>query len=418
MFTHSQLQELMNDEFKTKELKPFIEKITGKPLGFDMFRPDQAKEGVSAPDQAGKEHFIKWSCLIHFSLINKYYTDELKGKGETKTETETETKTEAKTETETKPKRKLDFTDLGKIFQDIFDQQDQQIDKAQVEQIVKSSIAPIVQKAIADIQPEILIVDKVKQTEFKAKGKVNKKIFKKVMKLAQLNKNIMIVGPAGSGKTHLASQIADAMGRSFTSLSVTAGISESHLTGWLLPIGETETGQSKFIHLDAPFLKAYQEGNAIILLDEMDACDPNVLLTINQALANGGFTVAQRYEEAEIIKGKNVTIIGACNTFGNGADHNYTGRESLDLSTLDRFHMVSMDYDRNLEKELIGKDHALIEWSETIRKRISQNKLNRLFSTRKLLDYYQLIESELFTLEECKEFYFEGWSKDEIAKVA
>ena len=185
----------------------------------------------------------------------------------------------------------------------------------------------------------------------------------------------------------------------------------------MLPIGETKAGHSRFIHLDAPFLKAYEEGNAIILLDEMDACDPNVLLTINQALANGGFTVAQRHEKAYVKRGENVTVIGACNTYGNGADHRYVGREQLDLSTLDRFHTISMDYDRDLEKALIGENHILIEWSANIRKAISRHELNRIFSTRKLLDYYKFIESEQFTLAECKEFYFEGWGKDELAKV-
>ena len=190
------------------------------------------------------------------------------------------------------------------------------------------------------------------------------------------------------------------------------------MTGWFLPIGDN----GRFLFLDAEFLRMYQKGNCVILLDEMDSADPNVLLCINSALSNGGFTVSQRGcdnpEKAHVKRGENVTVISACNTYGNGADHRYVGREQLDLSTLDRFHIVPMDYDINMEKGLIGANHALIEWAKIMRKAISNKRLDRILSTRKIIDYYELMESGLFTIEDCKEMYFEGWTKDEKAKIA
>ena len=43
--------------------------------------------------------------------------------------------------------------------------------------------------------------------------------------------NIMLVGPAGTGKTTLASHAAKAMNRNFACMSMSAGITETHLFG-------------------------------------------------------------------------------------------------------------------------------------------------------------------------------------------
>ena len=406
----NQLINLLKD-FPIKELKKIVELATKKPLGFDMFRPDKAKQGISAPLEAGKDNFINWAVTKYpYDLRNHFKLEE---------ETETETETELQQPKKEIKAKSVDFSNLGKVFEEIFEGIGGSVDKEEVKQIVKELIAPEIARAIKGIQPDLLVIDKVKKIEYKVKGPANKKIIKELILLSQEEApNGMLIGPAGSGKTFIAGQLAEILGRSFTTLSVTEGISESHLTGWLLPVGETTTGQAKFIHLDAPFLKAYEEGNAVILLDEMDACDPNVLLTINQALANGGFTVAQRHEKSYVKRGDNTMIIGACNTFGSGADHKYVGRSQLDLSTLDRFDMFEIDYDKDLEKSLVGADHVVLIWAEQIRKSIKNNNLNRIFSTRKILNYYKKIESGRYDLEACKKLYFVGWSKDEIALAA
>ena len=410
-----QLKNRLN-RYSHKELHNLVIEITGKPLGFDPFRKGYATGGKK------KEDCIKWIATVHPAKMLEYF-DNLDGKKtetdptETDpTETETETKPEIKKDSPVKNKKAVDFSNLQKVFEEIFEQNSQSVDREEVKGIVESLIKPAVKEAVSNIQPQMIVIDKVKKTEYKSEGAVNKIVFERCLKLANQpeNSNGMLVGPAGSGKTHIVGQIAKAMGRNFTTLSVTAGISESHLTGWLLPVGD----DGRFIHLDAPFLEAYENGNSIILLDEMDSADPNVLLCINQALANGGFTVAQRHEKAYVKRGENVTIFGACNTFGNGADHRYVGREQLDLSTLDRFDIIEMDYDKTMERALCGANHAVLEFAENVRKVISRNSLDRIFSTRKVLNYYKKIEGGQYTLDECKEFYFAGWSKDDKALVA
>lgn len=233
----------------------------------------------------------------------------------------------------------------------------------------------------------------------------------RMVKLASRGKNILLIGPAGSGKTHLAGQLAEALGREFGSVSCTAGMSESALGGWLLPLGEG----GKFVHVPARFIELYENGG-VFLLDELDAADPNMLLFINQALANKGFGLPQRHEKPWVTKHPEFVCVGSANTFGRGADMQYVGREALDESTLDRFRigMIHLDYDTALERELAAPE--LCDWAIQVRGRIGDHRLRRTLSTRYLIDATDMLEVG-DTLEQVKAQFFLGWREDELRAI-
>ena len=118
-------------------------------------------------------------------------------------------------------------------------------------------------------------------------------------------------------------------------------MSESQILGRLVPAGEN----GQFVFLSTQFLDAYENGG-VFLFDEIDAADPNVLLVINSALANGHLSVPSRHEKPTAARHPDFICIAAANTFGHGADRQYVGRNQLDESTLDRFRIgtVPMDY--------------------------------------------------------------------------
>ena len=280
------------------------------------------------------------------------------------------------------------------------------IKRDQIEAIVNETV----KKAIAGQPTEKIIVNPATGTEKKIK--TASKYLKEVLSLATIpNVNVCMTGPAGCGKTYLAKQVAEALDYKFVSLSLTAGVSEGHLTGWLLPVGDS----GKFVHIDSPILKAWMEGNSVILLDEMDAADPNTLLVANQMLANGFMYLAQRHLDPEALRGKNCIILAAMNTMGNGADMIYSGREKQDGAALDRFELVEMDYDSTLESKLVPND-LLIEWATKIRKNIKKYKLQRMLSTRRLIRYYNMLANNK-TLSYCENKFFIGWSADEKKKA-
>lgn len=246
-------------------------------------------------------------------------------------------------------------------------------------------------------------------SEYKPAGHVRTE-FAEILTAASVGLNILLVGPAGCGKTHLAHQVAEALGRPFASLSCTAGMSESSLTGWMLP-----SDGGSFEYTPSDFVTMYENGG-VFLFDEVDAADPNTLLLINQALANGSFYLPQRKGATKVTRHADFVCLAAANTFGTGANMTYAGRERLDEATLDRFRAgtVLLDYDKAFERKVVDPD--LLAWGWATRKRITETRLNRVLSTRFLLDATKLLKAGR-TVEQIKATYFVGWKTDEKSKV-
>ena len=232
------------------------------------------------------------------------------------------------------------------------------------------------------------------------------------IRLAAARRNILLVGPAGSGKTHLACQVADALGLAFAHISCSAGMSEGQLTGRLLPVGEG----GRFEYVRSDFVRCYEDGG-VFLFDEIDAADSNTLLVLNSALANGQMALANRPENPVAKKHPDFVAIAAANTFGTGADRQYVGRNQLDESTLDRFRIgqVEMDYDAEVEAALCPDDDLRTRL-QGYREAIRTNRLRRVVSTRFLRDAF-VMKRAGDTDAEIDAALFAGWSADEVRKV-
>ena len=274
---------------------------------------------------------------------------------------------------------------------------------------VRAIVLDEVKKAL-DKTPVVKIeVTRPDGTEWKPEGTVRPE-FQDILVSAQCGLNILLVGPAGCGKTHVAHQVAEALGRDFASISCTAGMSESALQGWMLP-GDG----GAFDYVPSDFVRMYENGG-VFLFDEIDAADPNTLLFVNQALANGSFYLPIRKGASKVQRHADFVCIAAANTFGTGANMTYAGRERLDEATLDRFRAgtVLLDYDTKFERSSV--DAEVLAWGWAIRKRISEVKLSRIMSTRFLLDATKLVKAGR-TLEQIKTTYFTGWKPEERTKV-
>ena len=148
--------------------------------------------------------------------------------------------------------------------------------------------------------------------------------------------NVFLVGPAGSGKTTVAKQVAHSLGLRFHFNG--AIHSEYKLTGFRDAQGR--------VHRTA-FRNAFECGG-VYLFDEIDASQPAALLAFNAALANGMFDFPDRNVQAH----PNFRCIAAANTWGKGATMDYVGRNALDAATMDRFAMLEMRYDASLERRM------------------------------------------------------------------
>lgn len=232
-------------------------------------------------------------------------------------------------------------------------------------------------------------------------------------------RNIYLVGPAGSGKTTLAAQVAEALGLQFASVSASAGMSESALVGRLLPTGDN----GRFEYVTVPFVTLFEQ-SGVFLLDEGDAADANTLLVANSALSNGHLDLVSRFTNPRANRHPNFVFIVAANTYGNGANRLYVGRNQLDAAFLDRFAgaQFELDYDRDLERAIVtaicpDKAEGWLKAAWAIRDSIESVQLRRIWGTRSLMAGAKWLAAGK-TLDKVLAKLFVGWTADERQKVS
>jgi hypothetical protein len=215
-------------------------------------------------------------------------------------------------------------------------------------------------------------------------------------------------------------------------MSVSAGVSESQVFGWLMPMGEGRW-------LGTPFTDAYENGGMYVF-DEADAADPNMRLALNMALENGRVYIAARAAsglDPMILRHKDAHLVLGMNTFdGMGGGSAFTGRAVQDAAGTDRLFMVPVDYDLAYEARLVGLPapaNALpmwtpsapltpgeaphwMTWVQAVRASLQARKSKRFFTTRALKKALAA-RSVGLTKAEVVASLFGGWSETELAAL-
>lgn len=196
-----------------------------------------------------------------------------------------------------------------------------------------------------------------------------------------------IVGPAGNGKTTTCEIALKAQGFEFESLSCTDRTEVVDLVGGTIL---TTNGEE---WVDGIVTRCFREGKAVIL-DELDALDPRVMMCLQNALQDAGPDNTGRYVSTpagRVYPSGKCPILMTMNTVGSGATRQYVGRNRLDSASMDRITILQTGYEN--EVEVLKKRGAIkgrlakkiVTWAETTRKHIDNAGLALVLSPRTLL---------------------------------
>lgn len=267
---------------------------------------------------------------------------------------------------------------------------------------VLENVKPMLHKFIAEtygMLPKTIKVES-KFGEHEVKGMTAQE-FDTALKLVEADIPVFLSGPAGCGKNVMCKQVAQALGLQFYfSNAVT---DEYKMTGFIDANGHYNETQ---------FFEAFTKGG-LFMLDEIDASSPEVLVLLNAAIANKYFNFPTGRYEAH----KDFRLIAAGNTYGTGADAEYTGRYQLDASSLDRFAILDVTYDKNIEENLAGGDKELLKFVWEFRKSVKKSNINFTVSYR-CIERLSKMKDMFDTATAVKLAILRGMEKEDAKMVA
>lgn len=179
------------------------------------------------------------------------------------------------------------------------------------------------------------------------------------------DRNVLLVGPRGSGKTHAAEQVARSLGMAFDAISMSGGTTERAF--W----GSTTIRDGNMAWKPSRFVDMFRTGG-VFLIDELDKADPTVVTALNMATSNGYICPAD--SDARIERHADFIVIAGANALAS--DRAYTGSTRLDASSLDRFAMLRWDYSPAITARVAAEcgDARTADWivrlSDAMRARI------------------------------------------------
>lgn len=218
-------------------------------------------------------------------------------------------------------------------------------------------------------------------------------------------KNLMFVGPAGTGKTQIVFKASETLDKQifYFNLGSTQDVRSAL-------IGNTYFKDGTYFE-ESAFVKAIKSPNTVILLDELSRANPeawNILMPVLDANIRK-LRLDESTDSPVIDVADGVSFIATANV-----GYEYSSTRALDRALVDRFSVVEMDVlDKDQEMKLLSMKYPelnaistemICDISSKIRDEARRDnaKISSILSTRMLLEIAEMILDD-FSLEEIAE---------------
>jgi hypothetical protein len=169
-------------------------------------------------------------------------------------------------------------------------------------------------------------------------------LFDRVSCYVRSGLNVLLTGPAGTGKSMMGREIAKALGHSFFEMSLGGRMQYAQV------IGSTRLKDGESFFEPSPLVKALQDENRVVVLNEIFGLDPEVLLAFNDALEAGTRHIRTPAGKVKV----KARVIATANTTGRSVSRQYTGAQRADDSLLSRFGAkIHIGVDERVESKLL-----------------------------------------------------------------
>lgn len=219
----------------------------------------------------------------------------------------------------------------------------------------------------------------------------DKSVYNDALSLLKLNKNLLLKGPTGSGKTKLAETLSETLQQPMYQVNCSVDLDAESLLGFKT-IKTNENGQQEIVFIDGPVIKAMKEGH-ILYIDEINMAKPETLPVLNGVL-DYRRKLTNPFTGEVINAAPGFNVIAAIN-------EGYIGTLPMNEALKNRFVVIQVDYiDGNILGDVIRQQSQLqdeklitqiIKFNEDLRTMTKQGQISEeAASIRALIDLSDL----------------------------
>lgn len=194
------------------------------------------------------------------------------------------------------------------------------------------------------------------------------------------HKNVLIYGPTGPGKTTSIEAWCAVRGIRCVIISGNAALEPSQLFGKFIATGDPDV---PFQWIDGPLTDAARNGNAVIVLDELNFI-PMKIITPTYPMLDARRTLTLLEHKGEVIElHPDVTIFATMNP-------NYVGTSPLNAAFRNRFDIqIPWNYDYDVESKLV-KSKVLVEMAKHLRTEAEKGMYDTPIATNMLMEFEEI----------------------------